>query len=154
LVATLVKALAGRLCESFRPSHITAWGIILQAVGMLAFAFAGTLTVQTIAVVAFGTGWGLSYVAGTVVLLEYFGHVTGSKILSFVWFIVSSAAAGPVLAGAVADRYGTFAPIFIIYAVGLVILAIPIFAMRKPVNPALPEREPASRAEFAKAKTA
>lgn len=154
LVATLVKAFAGRMCESFKPSYITAWGIVLQAVGMLAFAFAGTLTMQTVAVVAFGTGWGLSYVAGTVVLLDYFGNVTGSKILSFVWFIVSFAALGPPAAGLIADNYGTFAPIFVIYTVLLVLLAIPIFAMRPPVNPALPGRETASRAPFAKAKTA
>jgi MFS family permease len=154
LVATLVKAVAGRMCETFRPSHITAWGILLQAAGMLAFAFAGTLTTQTIAVVAFGTGWGLSYVAGTVVLLDYFGHVTGSKILSFVWFIVSFAALGPPAAGLIADNYGTFAPIFVIYTVLLVFLAIPIFAMRPPHNPALPSREEAPRATFAKAKTA
>jgi MFS family permease len=154
LVATIVKALAGRMCESFRPSHITAWGILLQAVGMLAFAFAGTLTMQAVAVIAFGTGWGLSYVAGTVVLLDYFGHVTGSKILSFVWFFVSFAAVGPIAAGAIADNYGTFAPIFLIYTVLLIILAIPIFAMRAPANPALPERETATRADFAKAKTA
>jgi MFS family permease len=154
LVATVVKAVAGRMCESFKPSHITAWGIVLQAVGMLAFGFAGTLTMQTVAVVAFGTGWGLSYVAGTVVLLEYFGHVTGSKILSFVWFFVSFAAVGPIAAGMIADNYGTFAPIFVIYTVLLVILSIPIFAMRAPVNPALPSRETVPRASFAKAKTA
>jgi MFS family permease len=154
LVATLVKAVAGRMCESFKPSSITAWGIILQAVGMLAFAFAGTLTMQTVAVVAFGTGWGLSYVAGTVVLLDYFGNVTGSKILSFVWFIVSFAALGPIAAGLIADNYGTFSPIFVIYTVLLVLLAIPIFAMRPPRNPALPGRETVPSASFAKAKTA
>jgi MFS family permease len=155
LVATVVKAVAGRMCESFRPSHITAWGIVLQAAGMLAFAFAGTLTMQTLAVVAFGTGWGLSYVAGTVVLLDYFGHVTGSKILSFVWFFVSFAAVGPVAAGAIADNFGTFSPIFLIYTVMLLILAVPIFAMRKPVNPAEAETPPRAAApSFAKAKTA
>jgi MFS family permease len=154
-VATFVKALAGRMCESFKPSHITAWGIVLQAVGMIAFAFAATTPLQIACTVAFGTGWGLSYVAGTVVLLDYFGHVTGSRILSIVWFIVSFAAIGPFAAGAIADRYGTFAPVFLIYAALLLILAVPIFAMRKPVNPALADSQLRSTpGSFAKAKTA
>jgi len=37
---------------------------------------------------------GTQLFAGTVVLLEYFGRDLGSQLLSFVWFIVATAAAG------------------------------------------------------------
>jgi len=55
----------------------------------------------------------------------------------------------------IADRFGTFSPIFVIYTVMLLILSVPIFAMRKPVNPAEAESESrAAPASFVKARTA
>lgn len=134
ITATVVKGVAGRLCEKMASPHLLAGGLVLQAVGCLAFGFADTPVLQYGGAVAFGTGWGLAYVAGTVVLLEYFGPTTGSRILSAVWFLTTVAAAGPVLAGMIADRYGTFAPIFIIFAAMLVVLAVPIFLMRGPAG--------------------
>lgn len=136
ITATIVKAVAGRMCENIAPKYIVAAGLVLQAVGSLMLAFADTTVLQYASALIFGTGWGFTYVAGTVVLLDYFGGTTGSKILSIVWFLVSVAAAGPIAAGMIADRYGTFAPIFILYAGMLSVLAIPIFMMRRPVGQA------------------
>jgi MFS transporter, OFA family, oxalate/formate antiporter len=78
-------------------------------------------------------GWGLSYVAANVLLLEYFGRDVGARILSVVWMISTLAAAGPVAAGIIADRYGTFGPIFSVYAVLLLVAALPSYMMRAPV---------------------
>jgi len=97
-------------------------------------AFAATPALQYGSAVIFGTGWGLAYVAGTIALLNFFGGITGSRILSIVWLLTSVAAAGPIAAGMIADRYGTFAPIFLVYAVLLLSLATPILLMRRPVN--------------------
>lgn len=132
ITATVVKGIAGRMCEKFPPPYLLAGGLVLQAVGNFVFGFADTTFLQYASAIAFGTGWGLSYVAATVVLLEYFGPITGSRILSVVWFLTTIAAAGPLAAGMIADRYATFAPIFTFYAVMLVVLAIPIFMMRAP----------------------
>jgi cyanate permease len=132
LTATLVKGGAGRLCELMPPTAILAAGLVLQAVGNLLFAHANTAVLSYAAALTFGTGWGLAYVAGTVVLLEYFGAVTGSKILSIVWLLTTVAAAGPLAAGRIADRTGSFSPIFIIYAGILLVLAVPTLIMREP----------------------
>lgn len=134
ITATVVKGVAGRLCEKFPSPYLLAGGMIFQAVGCLVFGFADTTVLQYASAIAFGTGWGLSYVAATVVLLEYFGPTTGSRILSVVWFLSTVAAAGPVAAGMIADRYGTFSPIFTFYAGMYVVLAVPIFMMRGPVS--------------------
>jgi MFS family permease len=81
-------------------------------------------------------GWGFSYVAANLVLLEYFGREVGARILSVVWMLSTLAAAGPVAAGMIADHFGTFSPIFVVYAVLLIALALPIFIMRTPVRAA------------------
>jgi MFS family permease len=134
ITATLVKGVAGRLCESVPSPHVLAYGMVLQAAGNVLLAFASTPTLQYSAAIVFGIGWGLAYVAGTVVLLDYFGPAVGSKILSVVWLMTTVAAAGPLAAGIIADRYGTFSPIFNVYAVLLLALAIPIYLMREPVR--------------------
>ena len=133
-IATVVKFGSGWLCEIVNPVLVTAAGMLMQALGMFIFAHADTTVLQYASAAAFGTGWGLSYVAGTVVLLDYFGRDLGSQLLSFVWFIVSTAAAGPIAAGLIGDNYGTFAPIYLLYAAMMVVLSIPIFLMRRPTG--------------------
>jgi predicted MFS family arabinose efflux permease len=149
-VATLVKFGSGWLCEVMKATTVTAAGLVLQGIGMLAFGFADTSFLQYLSALAFGSGWGLSYVAGTVVLLEFFGRDVGSQLLSFVWFIVSFAAAGPIAAGLTADNYGTFAPIYVVYGGAMFILCLPVLTMRRPASP-VPEAP--ESALIAKAKT-
>jgi cyanate permease len=44
------------------------------------------------------------------------------------------AAVGPIAAGLIADNYGTFAPIYVIYAGLMIVLSIPIFLMQRPAG--------------------
>jgi MFS family permease len=134
LVATLFKGVAGRLSENIRPSRLLATGLVLQSVGDVAFSSGGSAVGAYVFACAFGVGWGLSYVAANLVLLEYFGREVGSRILSVVWMVSTLAAAGPVAAGMIADHLGTFSPIFVVYALLLIALAVPIFLMRTPVR--------------------
>jgi hypothetical protein len=46
-----------------------------------------------------------------------------------------SGAAGPISAGLIADRWGTFTPIFVFYALVLFLLAVPVLLMRAPRTP-------------------
>jgi cyanate permease len=115
---------------------VLAAGLVLQSIGDVAFSTGDSPTGDYIFACAFGVGWGLSYVAANLVLLEYFGREVGSRILSAVWMISTLAAAGPAAAGMIADQFGTFSPIFVIYALLLIALALPIFLMRTPVRAA------------------
>jgi MFS family permease len=134
LVATLFKGVSGRLSEIVRPSRILAAGLVLQGIGDVAFSSGAAAVNAYIFAGAFGMGWGLSYVAANVLLLDYFGRDVGARILSVVWMISTLAAAGPVAAGIIADRYGTFGPIYSVYAALLLVAALPIFLMRAPVS--------------------
>ena len=133
LVATLFKGVSGRLSEIIRPSRILAAGLILQGIGDVAFSNGPAAVNAYLFAGSFGMGWGLSYVAANVLLLDYFGRDVGARILSVVWMISTLAAAGPVAAGIIADRYGTFGPIFSVYAALLFVTALPIYLMRAPV---------------------
>jgi MFS family permease len=134
VVATVLKAMSGWLCEFIKPTTITAIGLVMQGLGVLIFAFADTTFLQYLSAFVFGTGWGLAYVAATVVLLEHYGREMGSQLLSLVWFFVSLAGFGPFLAGWLSETYGTFAPIYVLYAVIMVLLAIPLYLLRHPAS--------------------
>jgi MFS family permease len=133
-IATVFKFGSGWLCEIMKPVTITAVGLFLEGAGMFIFAFADSTFLQYGSALTFGIGWGLGFVGATMVMLDYFGREIGSQLLSFVWFITSAAAAGPVAAGLIADNYGTFAPIFVIYAGMMAMLLIPVFLMRRPAG--------------------
>jgi MFS family permease len=126
--------MSGWLCEFIKPTTITAIGLVMQGLGVLIFAFADTTFLQYLSAFVFGTGWGLAYVAATVVLLEHYGREMGSQLLSLVWFFVSLAGFGPFLAGWLSETYGTFAPIYVLYAVIMVLLAIPLYLLRHPAS--------------------
>ena len=133
ITATLVKGVSGKICEMISSTAVLALGLAVQALGNLVLAFASSPTLQYAAAVIYGVGWGLSYVAGTVVLLDYYGRITGARILSVVWLITTAAAAGPAAAGYIADHTGGFSPIFLIYAGALALLTVPVWLMRQPV---------------------
>ena len=132
LVATLAKGVAGRLCEKFRPSRVFAAGLMLQCAGDIALSYGGSPFAAYGFACAFGVGWGLSYLAGCVLPLEYFGREVGSRVLSVVWLVSTAAAAGPLLAGMIADRFGTFSPIFAAFAALLIVLALAVVNMQAP----------------------
>jgi MFS family permease len=134
IAATVVKGGAGRLCELIPSAYILAAGLVCQAIGSFLLAYAGSGLLQFASAITFGMGWGLAYVAGTVVLLDFFGGTTGAKILSIVWLVSTAAAAGPLAAGMIADRVGSFVPIFLVLAAFLLVLAVPVFFMRAPVR--------------------
>ena len=137
LVATIAKGVAGRLCEKYRPSRVFAAGLALQCVGDIALSYGGSPFGAYAFAAAFGVGWGWSYLAGCVLPLQYFGREVGSRVLSVIWLVSTLAAAGPLLAGMIADRFGSFSPIFAVFAVGLIVLAPALVNMRAPSRRAL-----------------
>ncbi len=132
LTATLVKGGSGRLCELVSPPVLLGAGLLFQAVGCVLLAMADRPLLQYGSALTFGTGWGLSFVAAHIVPLNYFGAVTGAKILSVVALLTTLAAAGPLAAGMIADHTGSFAPVYDVYAVLLLLLAVPVMIMQAP----------------------
>ncbi|MBB6251998.1 CynX/NimT family MFS transporter [Nitrospirillum iridis] len=134
LVMTVAKGVAGPLCEIVSTRLLLVVGMALQVVGIALFAHAGTLVGIGAFALIFGIGWGVAYLAASVLLLEYFGKDIGSQVLGMVWTLTTVAAAGPVAAGAIADQIGTFAPIFYLYAVLMVAAIIPLVMLGRPLR--------------------
>ena len=129
---TLMKGATGHLCESRSPKGFVVLGLLCQAAGCTLLIVSTTMIVAFAAAILFGAGWAFALVAGWVVLMRYFGGPTGARILAIVQLVTTVGAAGPIGAGLIADRWGTFTPIFAIYAVVLFALTIPVALVRPP----------------------
>jgi MFS family permease len=132
LAATVAKGIAGPLCERFPARLLMSVGALLQALGVVIFATASSPSSIMAFALLFGIGWGLAFLAANVLLLEYFGPATGSRLLAMTYMFSTVAAACPAVAGATADKFGTYAPVFYILAGLLMILAFPMALMEKP----------------------
>ena len=67
--------------------------------------------------VGIGVGYGLTFFASTILLLDYFGRGPNLELFAAVNLISTVGAGGPAFAGFVADHTGSFVPAFTILAV-------------------------------------
>ncbi len=123
-VSLVTKGVAGSLCERFTTRHMMAASIAVHALGLCLFSIASSPMVLIIASILFGAGWGIVVVATMVLLVEMFGNQLGAQLLGGCHQISSIAAFAPFAAGVTADKLGTFAPILLLCAFGLFVLAI------------------------------
>lgn len=137
-VSMLAKGAAGPLCDRIPSRIVLASGMTLQMLGIVLYGIAYSPPRIYAATLVYGLGWGLAYVAASVVLLEYFGRELGAQLLGAVWMVATFAAIGPVAAGIIADAAGSFAPIFYIFAVILLFFTLPVAIMQRPAIGAAP----------------
>lgn len=136
LIGTLSKGLAGPICERFSSHKVLFIGALLQGLGLIILAGADNFALLFLWSFVFGAGWGATYVACTVILLEYFGHETGARAFAACHILASVAAFGPLAAGGLADLYGSFSSVFYICGALLFLSAIPVLRLKAPTRSA------------------
>ena len=126
------RAAGGWLGERVDPRRLVLLALGLLGAGLLVLAGARTGASVWVYAVAVGAGYGLNYLAATVLLLNYYGRERNLELFSTTCLISTLASAGPLMAGALKDDTGGFAPIFWIIAavVGAVLVAVAV--MRPP----------------------
>lgn len=132
LLATIAKGVSGAAAERIEPRVVLVFGLLLHALGLLLLGVTGSHALAYLFAICFGLGWGCVYFAVTMLMIRYFGRAGGTALMSTVWLLTGLAAAGPALAGYLADRFGTFTPVFSACAVLLLPIALAAFAMRPP----------------------
>lgn len=135
LVNAMARAGAGVMGERIDPKRLLAGGLAALAAGVAALAMARGIGGMALYALGVGVGYGVSYLAATVLLLNYFGMRRNLELFSLMCLISTLASAGPFIAGMVHDRTGGFEPALWVFA-GVAALAMAAVAfMRPPVNP-------------------
>jgi OFA family oxalate/formate antiporter-like MFS transporter len=126
------RGFGGAIGERVDPRKLVIFALAAVAVGIGALAMArGTPLMLTYAL-GVGVGYGLSNLAATVLLLNYFGRERNLELFSIMCLVSTLAAAGPWIAGLARDRLGGFEHAFWLFAAMAVVVLLAVALMRPP----------------------
>jgi MFS family permease len=132
LMQVLGRAGGGALGDRIDPRHMLIFALAAQVLGSAVLSVAHTYPMMAIYAIGTGLGFGLTVLAVTVLLINYYGRKHNLEIFALTCLIGAVSALGPVIGGAIRDRLGSFAPTFQIYAAVIFVIFIATLFMRPP----------------------
>ena len=122
LVQTVGRAVASLLGDRVRPRALLLFALACLAMGAAALSVANGYLLMLCYALGSGLGFGLTALAVTLLLFEWFGRDHNLELFSLICLGGAAAAVGPMLGGMLRDASGTFAPTFQI--LGAIVAAI------------------------------
>ncbi len=101
-------------------------------VGLLALGTARDLPMMLVYAAGIGIGYGLTFFAATILLLDYFGRGPYLELFSTVNLIATTGAVAPTLAGLTRDQTGGFMPFFVALSAAVALVMLAVAFMRSP----------------------
>ena len=114
------------------PKWLLVAALIGELIGMLALSVADNPAALIFFAVGEGFGFGMCFLATALLLLNYFGEKDNPELLGTMNFITTAAMLGPVIAGYIGDKVGSFSSAFQLNAALLLIIIIFVAAMKPP----------------------
>lgn len=125
--------LAGGILARFVSARtLLAIALALLVIGLLALGVARDVPMMLVYVAGIGIGYGLTFFASTILLLDYFGRKPNLELFSLVNLISTVGAVAPAWAGYIRDVTGGFMPFFIGLSVLVALVALAVVVMRAP----------------------
>jgi MFS family permease len=132
LVGTAGRAVGGAIGDVLDPRYLLLFALAALAIGAAALSVAHGYPMMLLYAVGSGLGFGLTALAVTLLLLNYYGRRHNLEIFSLTCLIGAVSALGPVIGGAIRDRTGGFAPAFQLFAMVIVVVLVAVSFMRPP----------------------
>ena len=114
------------------------WLLILSLAmligGLAALSAAHGVPLMLAYAAGIGVGYGLTFFASTILLLDYFGRAPNLELFAAINLISTVGAGGPAFAGFVADHTGSFVPAFTILEVLTLLVLLSVMIMRRPLR--------------------
>ncbi len=136
----------GWLSNRISTRYLLAFGLLLQAMGLLLLAIAQTFWQAIIFIIIFGPGYGGVITLRLTIQAEYFGRKAFGAIQGLIMAItVIGTMTSPLLTGVIYDLYGSYFPAWLIMAV-VTFASIPLAFQARP-----PHKGPISKKPQAEA---
>lgn len=132
LVNAAARFLGGVLSALVGVRLLLVAALLALTIGMVALAFGGSLPMLLLYAVGVGLGYGLTFFASTILLLDYFGRKPNLELFSIVNLISTVGSAAPWLAGLTRDHSGSFVPFYLLLAVLMALTAAIAFFLKAP----------------------
>jgi MFS family permease len=134
------RAVSGFIGEYIDPKNLLIGSLALLVLGMIGLGIGTNWLALAVYAVGIGIGYGTTFLATSVLLMNYFGRAAYLELFSFMNVAATLASFGPFLGGYLRDVTGTFVWAFFLYALVPLAVMVAVFFMRPPVH-ALPEEE-------------
>jgi MFS family permease len=135
LMQTLARLGGGFLGDRVDPKWLLVLAQAMLVAGLLALAGASSAPLMLLYAIGTGVGFGLTVLAVTMLLLNYYGRHSNLELFSLTCLVGAVSAAGPFIGGAMRDRLGSFAPTFQMFAVVVAVVCVAVLFMRPPTAP-------------------
>jgi OFA family oxalate/formate antiporter-like MFS transporter len=131
LLNASARLFGGSVSRFIQVRTLLILSLLILALGLVALCIARDAPMMLIYAACIGIGSGLTFLASTILLLDYFGRGPNLELFSIVNLISTVGSGGPAFAGLVADRSGSFVPAFLALA-GIVVLVLVAVIWMKP----------------------
>ena len=132
LVQTGGRAAATLVGDYLDPRYLLIFALVALVVGSAALSVADNYPLMVLYAVGSGLGFGLTGLAVTMLLLNYFGRKHNLEIFSLTCLVGAVSALGPTLGGLLRDATGAFGSTFQIYAGVIGFILVAAVVMRPP----------------------
>ena len=126
------RLFGGFVASRIEPKWLLVSALLAEAAGMLALAIGDTPLAVLVFAIGEGYGFGMSLFATTVMLVNYFGPMHNARLMGALNLLTTVAMLGPIVAGIVADSYGSIAMVLQVYAVLLLVILIAVAVTAAP----------------------
>jgi OFA family oxalate/formate antiporter-like MFS transporter len=125
--------LAGGILTRFVSAKtLLAASLGFLVVGLLALGAARDVPMMLVYAAGIGIGYGLTFFAASILLLDYFGRGPYLELFATVNLISTVGAVAPTLAGLARDQIGAFTPFFVGLAMLVALVMLAVILMRAP----------------------
>jgi MFS family permease len=126
------RFLGGVLVRWISAKMLLLLALALMIMGLMALSAAHDTPLMVLYALGVGAGYGLTFFASTILLLDYFGRGPNLELFAAVNLISTIGAAGPAFAGFVSDHAGSFVPAFAILEALVLFVLLGVAPMQPP----------------------
>nr|ELR5112133.1 MFS transporter [Providencia stuartii] len=127
------RFIGGAAGEWLEPKKLLIGSLIIMVFGVICLSIATSWIWLILFVLCVGIGYGMTFLASSVLLSNYFGRGPYLELFSVVNLISTVACLAPFIAGAVKDYTDSFTPAFLIIAAPVIVILIFTLMMKPPV---------------------
>ena len=132
LVNSGARLAGGLLTRFVGAKTLLAVSLASLIIGLLALSTARDVPMMLVYAAGIGIGYGLTFFAASILLLDYFGRGPYLELFATVNLIATVGAVAPTLAGLTRDHTGTFTPFFIGLSALVAVVLLAVILMRRP----------------------